>query len=274
MTYPILPQPDVRRTVLSRVRDYLSSMPSLQSEPVRISLCQKQAVNANPLADPELKEIKYFQDFHVMSVVFHDEESTENVATFDATKIRVSDRLFRTVTLAGFMFDGPAPGAGNRHRGHSNWLRFYEKARFSQIAGTNKIVKIVIHGITLFGAFVTNSISHAADTPGMVNLTVSFVCSRVKLPINFIPQVEGTDFYGKMTYEGLAFAGVIGPINYAPSDVIFNLVDPVEKTKAAVGLYLSEKRNIPDAVKLPAIPPDPPKRGGKATVSSFKVLPS
>lgn len=273
MLYPILPQPSANRTVFSRTRDYLSSMPYNTGRTAEIFVCQKQN-NEIPDLDSGAIIVARMNDFHVMSVVLHDEDSIETVSTFEGNKIRVGDRLFRNVTVAGFLLDGAPLGSSSiRHRGHSNWLSFYEKARFSQIAGSRNLAVLIMFGVRFFGAFVSYNITNNADEPNKMDLSATFVCLDVQLPVNLISTVTGTDFKGKISYEGLAHAGVIGPIAYDPTSVILDLTNTGAAQDAAK-LYLNDDNSVPTAVSLPAMPPPPVVRPTKPSASSFKIFPS
>jgi len=274
MLYPILPAASSNRTVVSRTRDYLTSMPFSSATPAQIYICQRDALSNSVDADSQLKISNRFSDFHIMSLVMHDEEAVENVSTFEGTKIRVGDRLFRNLTMAGFILDGGAVGSSDvRHRGHDRWLKFYEKARFSQIASTPKIVAVDVHGIKFFGAFASYNITGNADEPSKLDLSTTFICSEIRLPSNVISTVDGTDFKGKISYEGLAHAGVIGPISYDPTNVMIDLVN-TNTTQEIFKLYIIDDNTVETAVQLPAIPPPRASLRTRATLDSFKITPS
>lgn len=203
MTY-IVPQPASDRSLLYRDRDYYTSMPSYGHTITQIAL----------MKDDEVEEV--FSSLIVEALSTNDEEAVETTMTGEGCKIRVGDRLIRNLTLSGTLLDSAADG----QTGHTRWLDFYEKARISQISHTGRLVKVETTDLDYYGGFMRYEVQLDAAEPNKITLSTTLVCVRVDIPKMISNnKVAGSDFFGKVSYEGLVNVGVIGPLVMNPIDV-------------------------------------------------------
>lgn len=210
----VVPQPAADRSLLYRDRDYYTSMPSYGHTVTQIALTK----------DDEVEEV--FSSFIIEAISTNDEEAVETTMTGEGSKIRVGDRLIRNITFSGTLLDSAAEG----QTGQTAWLDFYERARISQISHTGRLVKVETTDFDFYGGFMRYEIQLDAADPHKITLSATLVCVRVDIPkMISSTKVAGSDFYGKVSYEGLVNVGVIGSLVMNPIDVRIP-VEPGETT--------------------------------------------
>lgn len=203
----ILPQSAADRSLFYRDRDYYSSMVSLPDTPIQLALMEDDIV------------AEVFSSFIVEAFSTDDEDAVEYTMTGEGSKIRVGDRLIRNITLSGIVLDSAAEG----QTGQTTWRKFYERGRLSQIAASGRRVRITLPDMVCYGGFIRTEPSLMSDDPNKVSISVTLMCLRVELPStsSVTNKVAGTDFYGKVSYEGLVNIGLIGPLAVNPISVRF-----------------------------------------------------
>ena len=196
MSY-IVPKASDDRSLLYRDRDYYVSMPAYAHRITQISITKDDEV------------LKSFTSFIIEAISTNDEEAVETTMTAEGSKLRVGDRLIRNVTLSGTLLDSDAEGQS----GHSAWLKFYDEARLSQISESRRLVKIETTDLIFYGGLMRYEIQLTSDEPNRLTLSTTMVCVRVEIPTSVTTtKVAGSDFYGKVSYEGLSNIGLIGPL--------------------------------------------------------------
>jgi len=201
MSYPILPA--ANGALMSRTRDYKT---------VVINPARGQVTFSIKNASGNV--IKSFSDLVVSAIALNDLEASETVLTSEGEKIRVADRVLRTISISGQLIES---GRSDSVNTRAAWLEFYEFSRLSQVAVNRLSVSFVVDDVKFDGAFISSDLTQSATEPNIISISTAFLCRTVEVN-KVISKVPGTDFLGYVTYEGLAATNVIGPIAYQPID--------------------------------------------------------
>lgn len=205
MSYPILPA--VNGALMSRSRDYKNVVVNPAYGSLSFYIYDSAAENSI---------ITSFSRCVIAALSLNDLEAVETVLTSEGEKIRVADRVLRTLSIAGQLIDEGDRSSAISAR--ARWLEFYESARLSQVAARNWIVSIdTNYGVVFKGAFISSVVTQSAVDPNVINFNAAFLCKSIEINKS-LSKVPGTDFLGYVTYEGLAATGIIGPISYQPID--------------------------------------------------------
>lgn len=128
---------------------------------------------------------RMFDEFICTLATIGFDEATQVLPSMDGDKIYGFDQLMPQLTLTGFVYDSnisivdPTLNVRFDGNGYAEWSRFYEEARISQIARSNQIVRIRLHGMTLYGAFIGRNGSHDAQNPHKYDIVATFLISGI-----------------------------------------------------------------------------------------------
>lgn len=249
-----------KRQLITRYGEYFSSMPTLKFsdsdvDPVTIGIYKAGASVDGSEPAPELlvaaTDCLYVQQLNIASG-----EAIQTLTSAEGEKLYTFDQTVRMLTIQAFLYDvnkewTTFDGDTVSGYGHRDWKRFYEKARLSQIAKNNQIVRVSSRGVSWYGAFVSQAISNVSGDPNRADVSATFLCVAYTISGTTIGRIPATDIFGKLTLEGAASVGILDRIivDTTPGSIPLTSLPSIE-TVPGIVLYGDVPPSQPPAIRF------------------------
>lgn len=202
---------------LGKRSDYFSSMQPMTDEDARvtIAIATPPAGLSSEGTYASFNVDESFDLFIAESYSVAQNEAMQPVKSHDSEDMYFFQQVIPILALTGTVYDTPkewldSDGNVVPGNGYAELLRFYEKARISQIAKSGNIVRLGISGEVYWGAFITKSASHSSTSEHKWAINLSFlIMDKDRTVESAVEQIPHVDARGRLTAAGAGRVGLL-----------------------------------------------------------------
>lgn len=156
-----------------------------QDSKVRLRIGIYPLSRESRFAEVDANSGRMFDDFICTMANISFNEASQVMPSVDGDKIYAFDQLIPQITLTGFVYDSDKTIVDTEldvtfdGQGYAKWQRFYEEARISQIAKSQQIVRLHMHGMVMEGAFVGRNATHDSANQNKYDIVATFLIANM-----------------------------------------------------------------------------------------------